>query len=144
MMQDILNRFLMIMIAVDLLAVGLFVLFLINFRVNVRRRIAERELALLLLTSIQKSDTTAQVAKIMNMDLDAVTRYCLERGIELPEARNARIETQKQKKEAENRRIQEEENAWRAEQERIAEDRQRERELEAKRRKERLHKFGIT
>ena len=143
-MQELLNNLLTTIIAINIFALGILVLFLINFRINIRRRIAEREFALLLLSSIQKSDTTEQVGRIMNMSAEAVTEYCLDRGIETPEARNARVEEQKHPQDEENRRIIEEEAAWRAEQERINQDRNHEREQEAKRRKERLRKFGIS
>lgn len=143
-MQEILNKILVVSIAIDIFAAGALVLFLINFRLNIRRRLAEREFALLMLTSIQKSDTIEQVARIMGMPVSEITEYCQERGIETPEARTARIEDVKRRQDDENRRIIEEEAAWRAEQERINQERNREREQEAKRRKERLRKFGIS
>ncbi len=143
-MQEILNKILAVSIAVDIFAAGALVLFLINFRLNIRRRLAEREFSLLMLTSIQKSETTEQVARIMGMTVSEITVYCQERGIETPEARAARIEGVKRRQDEENRRIIEEEAAWRAEQERINQERNREREQEAKRRKERLRKFGIS
>jgi hypothetical protein len=143
-MQEILNKVLMTIIAIDIFALGILVLFLINFRMNIHRRLVEREFALLLLSSIQKADSTEQVAKIMNMNVDYLSQYCLDRGIETPEMRIERIQEQKRRQDEENQRIMEEEAMWRSEQEKINETRNRERELEAKKRKERLRKFGIS
>jgi hypothetical protein len=144
MLQDILNKVLTIVIAADVFVVGVLFVFLVNFRINIRKRIAEREFATRLLTLIQKKDSTEQVAQAMNMSAADITSFCNSRGIDLPEVRIARIETAKRQKEEENRRIMEEEAAWRADQERIAEERQREKDAELKKRKERLRKFGIN
>ena len=144
MIQEMLNRFLSIVIAIDIFAIGILVMFLANFRIIIRRRITEREFFFRILSLVQKSDTTEHVAQIMNLSVPEVTRYCKKHSIELPEARIARIEAAKQQEEDANRRILEEEATWRAEQERHAEERQREKEIEMKNRKERLRKFGIT
>ena len=143
-MQEILNKLLTTVIAIDLFAVGILILFLLNFRLNIRRRVADREFSLLLLSSIQNSETTEQVSKIMNMPASEITLYCRERGIEVPETRTARVAEIVNRQNAETRRIMEEEAAWRAEQERINQERNEEREMEAKRRKERLRKFGLS
>ena len=144
MFQDILNKILIIVIALDVFAIGVLTVFLINFRLNIRRKITEREFTMRLFTAVQKSDTTEQVARILNMTVPEITHFCQTRGIELPETRISRLEAVKRQKEEENRRIMEEEAAWRAEQERITEARQREKEIELKKRKERLRKFGIS
>jgi len=144
MLQDVLNRILTIVIAVDVFALGVLVVFIINFRINLRRRIAEREFAMLLISAVQKSETTEQVSRTLNINVSEITNFCIARGIELPEARIARLEAVKRQTEEENRRIMEEEANWRAEQEHIKEALQREKEADLKKRKERLRKFGIS
>jgi hypothetical protein len=144
MLQDILNKVLTFIIAADVFIVGVLFVFLVNFRINIRKRIVEREFATRLLTTIQKKESTEQVAQAMNMPAADITSFCKARGIELPEVRIARIEAAKRQKEEENRRIIEEEAAWRADQERIADEHQREKDAELKKRKERLRKFGIN
>ncbi len=144
MLQNILNRLLFIVIAADLLALGLLLVFIWNFRVTVKRRIAERRFATNMLTAVQKSETTDQVARLMNVPPQEVIDYCTERNIELPETRIARLADAQRQKDEENQRIMEEEAAWRAEQERLSDARLREKEVELKMRKERLRKFGIS
>lgn len=144
MFQDVLNRILIIVIVVNVFALGVLVVFLINFHINIRRRVAERKFSLRLLDTVKKSETKEQAAQDMNLTVQEITQFCMSRGIELPESRLARIEAIKRQKEEENRRILEEEATWRAEQERNAEARQREKEIDLKKRKERLRKFGIS
>jgi hypothetical protein len=144
MLQNILNRLLFIVIAVDLFALGLLLVFIWNFRVTVKRRISERRFATKMLTSVQKSETTEQVARLTGVSAQEVIDYCTERHIELPETRISRLADAQRQKDEESQRIMEEEAAWRAEQERLSEARLREKEVELKKRKERLRKFGIS
>jgi len=144
MLQDLLNRMLFIVIALDLLALGVLAVFLLNFRSTVKRRIQERMFATHMLTMVQKATTTEQVAKLTGKSTQEVIDYCAKHNLELPETRIARIAEAQRLKEEEDQRILDEEAAWRAEQERLSEARQREKEAELKKRKERLRKFGIS
>lgn len=144
MLQEILNKVLIFVIAANLFAVGILVVFLINFRMNIKRRVEDREFALLMLITIKKSTTTEQVAKQLGLQTEDVAHYCHLNGLETPEEAAERIASVARRKEEEDRRIAEEEATWRAEQERINAERIREKELEAKRRRERLKKFGIV
>ncbi len=144
MLQDLLNRMLFIVIALDLLALGVLAVFLLNFRSTVKRRIQERMFATHMLTMVQKATTTEQVAKLTGKSAQEVIDYCAKHNLELPETRIARIAEAQRLKEEEDQRILDEEAAWRAEQERLSEARQREKEAELKKRKERLRKFGIS
>lgn len=144
MLQDYLNRILVYVVALNVFALGVFLVFLVNFRINIRRRIGEREFALRMLMAIQRSVSTEEVSRQIGIQVADIIDYCKDRGIETPEERFARLEMIRKRKEDENRRILEEEALWRAEQERITADRQREKEMDAKKRRERLKKFGIV
>ncbi len=144
MLQNILNRILFFVIAADILALGVLLVFLWNFRAAVKRRIQERRFATLMLTALQKSETTDQVSRVTGVPTQEIIDYCAERNIELPETRIARLVDLQRQKDEEAQRIMDEETAWRAEQERLNDSRQREKEIELKKRKERLKKFGIS
>lgn len=144
MLEAFLHKFLMFVIALNVFVLGIMVIFLVNFRMNIKRRVTQREFALLLLMTIKKSASTEQVAKQLGLTTEFVMNYCHAHGLETPEEAANRIATAARRKEEEERRIAEEEATWRAEQERINTERIREKELESKRRRERLKKFGIV
>ncbi len=144
MWQHYLSRILVIVVALNVFALGVLLVFLVNFRINIRRRVLEREFALRLLVAVQKSASTEEVARHTGLPVSDVSEYCRVRGIETPEERTSRLELIRQRKEEEARRIMEEEALWRSEQERITAERQREKEQEAKRRRERMKKFGVV
>ena len=144
MLQNILDRILFIVIAADILALGVLLVFLWNFRATVKRRIQERRFATQILTTVQKAETTEQVSRLTGVSPQEIIDYCTERHIELPETRIARLVDVQRQKDEESKRIMEEEAVWRAEQERLNDARQREKEIELKKRKERLKKFGIS
>ena len=144
MLQASLQKALLFIIALNTAAAGILFIFLVNYRITIKRRAAEREFALLLLMTIKKSTTTEQVAKELGLKVEDVARYCHAHGLETPEEAADRTALVARRKEEEERRIAEEEAIWRAEQERINTERIREKELEAKKRRERLKKFGIV
>jgi galactokinase len=143
MLQMYLNKILIIIIATDIFALGILAVFLFNHRVNIRRKAQAREFSLRMLAALQNSETVSQVAAHMGLEVTDVMQYCQAHGLETPEERKSRLEAIKKRKEDETRKIMEEEQAWRQEQEHIAEERQREKDVTAKIRRERLKKFGI-
>ena len=142
-MENILFKILMVVIAINFLATGVFVVFLINFRMNVLRRINRTRFYIDIFNAAKKEDSSDDAAKSLNMDRREFLSFCEEAKIETPEARLDRLAKQQKKKDEEQRIIIEEEASWRAEQERLNEERQRAQEEEAKKRKERLRKFGF-
>lgn len=144
MLQECLNRILIIVLAFDVVALGILVVFLFNHRVNIQRKAREREFSLKMLAALQQSDTVAETAAHLGIEVSDVVQYCHSLDLETPEERKARLDSIRQRKEEETRKIMEEETAWREEQERIAEERQRDKEQNSAKRRERLKKFGIA
>jgi hypothetical protein len=144
MIQELLTKFLLLVVAAIFLLTGVLVVFLVNARFNLKRKLQERQRILHILSTAQNMESTEKAAELLGMNLEDFTDFCRRMNIELPEARLARIETQKRKKDEELKRIMDEETAWRIEQEKLNEERLREKELEAKKRRDRLRKFGIS
>jgi hypothetical protein len=144
MLEEVLRRILAAVIGLNVFVFGLLMVFLINFRIYIARRAAARKFATLMFTAIQKSHTTAEVARQMELKVDEVVEYCSARSLETPEERAVRVESAQKRKTAELERIQQEEAAWRAEQDRISAERMKEKEAEMKERRERLKRFGIV
>lgn len=124
-MNTILFKILMLILAFDIFAIGVLVLFLINARINLKREIVEKQFYIRTLLLAQNSPSSANAAEKINVSVEEFTDFCKKRNIELPEERNERIETENKKKEEEQIRLMEEEANWRAEQERIAEERRK-------------------
>ena len=142
-MNVILFKILMWIIAFNLFALGVLVIFLINARLNLKRDIIRKKFffdAYRLATSVNSSEEAAKRLKITREEFIA---FCKLRNIETPEEIKERLETEKKQKEEEQKRILDEESAWRTEQERIREERRKEQEEDARKRKERLKKFGF-
>ena len=142
-MQRLLLNILMAIIALDVLALGVLVLFLYNARINLRRHIMTRRRHFRTIDASNAVPTSREAAELLGIPLNDFTDYCGVHGIELPEERIERIEKERIAKEEEQQRILAEEAAWRAEQEQLAEERRRAKEEEARRRRERLKKFGF-
>ena len=142
-MQNLLFQILVIVIAVDLFALGVLVVFLLNARINLRRQVANTRYHVTVMELAKQSESSQVAAEALSIPVDQFVNYCQENWIELPEARLERIELQKERKHAEQKRIMDEEVAWRAEQERLADERNRTQEEAARKRRERLKKFGF-
>jgi len=136
-------KVLMIILAVDLFAVGVLLIFLFNARMNLRRQITEQRFyakAFSLALQLDSSDTAAEM---MGISRDDFVAFCKHKRIEIPEDRNERLERERKEQEEQQKRIMAEEAAWRAEQERLMEERRKSQEEDARKRKERLKKFGF-
>lgn len=142
-MQSLLYQILVIVIALDVFALGVLVVFLINARINVGRKITANQYHMDVLETAQKVETSQLAAETLSMPVEQFVNYCQDKGIELPEARVERIQRQKERKQAEQQRIMDEELAWRNEQEKLAEERNRTQEEAVRKRRERLRKFGF-
>ena len=143
-METILYRLLMIVIAFNIFALGLLILFLINARFNLKRDIIKKRFYVKAILLAKKCDSSEDAAQKLHVTPEKFTAFCKEKNIELPEQRNERIQKEKEEKEEKERQIAEEEATWRAEKEKIKEERRRAQEEEAKERKERLKKFGFN
>jgi hypothetical protein len=123
---------------------GILVLFMVNSRINLKRKIQQRQRVLRIMNVAQNMENTEKAAEEVGMKLEDFVEFCKRMSIELPEARIARQENLRLKKEEELNRIMAEEAAWRAEQEKLNEENRAEKEQEAKKRRDRLRKFGIS
>ena len=142
-MNVILFKILMWIIAFNLFALGVLVIFLINARLNLKRDIIRKKYyfdAYKIAISATSSDKAADKLGITREEFIA---FCKLRNIETPEELQERLETERKQEEEEKQRILGEEAAWRAEQERIKEERRKAQEEDARIRKERLKKFGF-
>ena len=77
------------------------------------------------------------------ISLNEFLKYCKDKGIETPEERKEKRDRIQKKKEEQERKMMEDEAAWHAEQQKIDDKRHKEIEEEAKKRKQRLQKFGF-
>ncbi len=142
-MNVILFKILMWIIAFNLFAFVILVIFLINARLNLKRDIIQKKFffdAYRLATSATSSEEAARKLEITPEEFIA---FCKLKKIETPEEIKERLEAERKQEEEEQQKILDEEAAWRAEQEHIIEERRKAQEEEAQQRKERLKKFGF-
>jgi hypothetical protein len=142
--HQILIQILLAVIAGIFFFSGILVLFMVNSRINLKRKILQRQRVLRIMNVAQNMENTEKAAEAVGMKLEDLVEFCKRMSIELPEARIARQENLRLKKEEELNRILAEEAAWRAEQEKLNEENRVEKEQEAKKRRDRLRKFGIS
>ena len=144
MLQQYLTKFLVFIIAADIVIAGVLVIFIINIRIILRQKFYKNLFEIRTIKAAQQSETSEEAAQEMGMLTEEFLAFCKERNILTPEVKKERIEKAEKRKNEDMRRVMEEEANWRAEQERIAEQNRKEKEEEAKKRKERLRKFGIS
>ena len=142
-MGIMLYKILMWVIAANVFGLFVLILFLINARINLKRDLKHQEFYVKVITLTRREKSSEKIARRINITPDELMQYCKLKNIEAPEDREARIESERIQEETEKQRILEEEASWRAEQERILEERKAEQEEEAKKRRERLKKFGF-
>jgi len=142
-MGDLLYKVLLWVIAIDVFALGVMIVFLINARINLKRDLKEQEFYFRTIATIQSEKTSDRAAERLRIPKEALIQFCKLNNIELPENRIDRLEKERSHEEQERERILSEEAAWRAEQERIIEERKKSQEEESRKRKERLRKFGF-
>lgn len=142
-MQLFLNKFLLIIIALDIFAFGLLIIFLINTRINILRKVNQARLFIKVFEISKTADSSEEAAQIIGITHEKFIQYTEERNIESPEIRKEREEKNKKIKEEEQKRIMDEEARWHAEQEKITAERKNILEEQALKRKERLSKFGF-
>ncbi len=143
MLSVILMKILMWALALDLLAVGVLILFLLNARANMKREIIEQRFFAKAYYYAMHLESSEAAAEILNVSGDDFREFCKLKNIELPEDRIERKDRETREKEEQRQRILAEEAAWRAEQERAQEEQRKAQEDEARARKERLKKFGF-
>ena len=142
-MQLFLNKFLLIIIAIDVFALGLLIIFLFNTRINIQRKVNQARLFIRAFEVSKTADSSEEAAQILGITREKFIQYSKERNIETPEVRKERDEKNKKIKEEEEKRILDEEARWRAEQEKIESEKKQLLEEQARKRKERLSKFGF-
>ena len=142
-MFEILLTMLWYILLADLFAVLVLVLVLINARINLYRQIESIRSYYRVFEVTRSAKTSYEAAELLGMDVDDYVSFCRMRRIETPEERVEKAERIERDREAQEQRILNEEAAWRAEQEHILEERRKSQEEEARKRKERLKKFGF-
>jgi len=142
-MQLLLNKFLLIIIAIDVFAFGLLIIFLINTRINILRKVNRARLFIRILEISKSANSSEEAAQVLGITRENFIQYSEERNIESPEIRIKREEKNEKMKEDEEKRIMDEEARWRAEQEKTSAERKHILEEQARKRKDRLSKFGF-
>jgi len=143
MLETVLFKVLFIVVAANLFALGVLVLFLINARINLKRNIKEQQFILNILKAVRYADSTAEATKKLGISVEKFEEFCALRMLETPDQRKERIKLQEEHKEAESKRIMAEEAKWRAEQDRAKEEHRKNQEEDSRARKDRLRKFGF-
>lgn len=144
MIQYYLMKLFFIIIAIDIIAAGVMIVFVINLRIILKRQFIERQFEIRAIVTAQNAKSTEDAARYLHITPEEFLNFCQKKNINTPEQRREKKEKAEKQKQAELRRIMEEEANWRAEQEKVAEHRRKEQEEEARKRKERLRKFGIS
>ena len=132
-----------IVLIVDLFAIGVLLVFLINTRINASRQAANTYFFISVLKTARKASSSDDAAQLLNIGRDDFISYCELKGIETPEQRKEKKEEQDRMKQEHAIKIQEDEELWRTEQEKKLEQRRIEQEEAIQKRKERLKKFGF-
>ena len=130
-------------ILLNLLAIALLFLFLINARINVKRKASNLRFYHRVLEYSKITGSSYEAAEKLNMKTDAYATYCHDKSIETPEFRKERAERQERERQNQEKRMIEEEARWRAEQERILEEARKAKEEELRERKVNLRKSGL-
>ena len=125
MLETVLLKVLFIVVAVNLFALGVLVVFLINARVNLKRNIKEQQFLLNILKAVRYGSSTEEASKKLGITVEEFEEFCAKRMLETPDQRKERIALQEERKENETKRILAEEAEWRAEQERVKEERRK-------------------
>ena len=142
-MYDFLLGILWYVILIDLLALAVLVLFLINARINMTRRISAIRFYQRTVEVSKMANTSLEAAGKLGMDVDAYTTYARQKNIDTPEARNERLERLEHERQEQDKRILEEEARWRADQERLVEEQRKAKETEMRERKGDLRGSGL-
>ena len=127
----------------NLLLLGILIIFFINARMNLYRQISEKKYFLDIIDVAKTAESSAVAAMKLNMLVDTFTTYCKERGIDTPETRREKKEQIEKKRRDAERKIMEEEALFRAEEEKKNEEQRIAKEENARKRKERIKKFGF-
>ena len=128
---------------IDLVALGVLMIFFVNARINLTRQAKRTRFFLRALHASHNKDTSFAAAESLGISLDEFTTYCQNKGIESPEDRFENIKRIEEEKVKQEERIIQEEAAWHEEQERLIDERQQSQVQEAKERRDRLKKFGF-
>ena len=144
MLQQYLVKFLVFFIAADIVIAGVLVIFIINIRIILRRKFYKNLFEIRTIKAAQQMETSEEAAQEVGMSTEEFIVFCKEKRIITPEVKKERIEKAEKRKSDDMRRVNEEEANWRKEQEKVNEQIRVEKEEDARKRKERLRKFGIS
>ena len=111
MIISYLYKLLLIILAVDIVLATVYVVFLMNARINLKRQYIIQRFSLKAIKTAQKSDTSEQAADELNMTVEEFGEFCRVNRIETPEVRKERVDAAEKRKKEETRKILEEEGA---------------------------------
>ena len=141
-MEHIMLKIIMIIIALDVFALGVLLIFILNARSNIKRKILETRFNIKVLDISDKSESSEEAARELRITPEEFITHCKVRHFPTPEQRLKIAEENKRAEKEAQRKIEEEEAAWKAEQVQIIEERRILKEKENHERRERLKKFG--
>ncbi len=144
MVNQFLFNILIIVVAINLLIGGIYIVFLLNARMILKNQYIQRRFEIKTILAAQQAPSSDVAAKHIGLTTEEFITLCDNRDIDTPEQRQDKKEQAEERKQKELRRVADEEAVWRAEQEKIAEQIRKEQGEEASKRKERLRKFGIA
>ena len=93
------QKIIIAVIALDLFAVAVYIVFLINLRIICQKEQKKRQLKLQLSYACLYNSKNETAAKKLNMSVDEYIEKCKEFNIELPESRVEKLEQEKVEKE---------------------------------------------
>ena len=124
-------------------ALTIWMVFLINARVNLKRQIAYKRFLIRLIQAALKLTSSEEASAALNITVEEFKAQCGKRYVDTPEIRKEKEDLIKNRKREEEQRIIAEEEQWHEEQNRIVNERRTALEEDTKRRMERLKKFGF-
>ncbi len=144
MVNQFLFNILIIVVAINLLIGGIYIVFLLNARMILKNQYIQRRFEIKTILAAQQVSSSDEAAKHLGLTTEEFITLCDNSNIDTPEQRQDKKDHAEERKQKELRRVAEEEAEWRAEQEKMAEQMRKEQEEEDRKRKERIRKFGIA
>ena len=132
-----------VIVLLNIAALVVWVIFLFNARINLKRQIEYKRFLIRLIQAALKLDSSEEAAAALHISVAEFKEQCRRKNVDIPEVRKEKDVAIENRKKAEELRIIQEEANWRSEQERLMDERRKTLEDETNRRMERLKKFGF-
>jgi hypothetical protein len=142
-MYDLMVQILWYVVLLNVLIVCIYLLFLVNARINMQRRIEQVRFYHKADEISKQASSSYEAAEKLSMKPETYAEFCRTKNIDTPEMRNERAEKMERDRQTQEKRMLEEEARWRTEQERLAEEHRKAKEDELRERKINLRKSGF-